>query len=407
MRNTICIFFIFLFLYFLTGCQTKTPKQENIVNIEALLDKKELQLRNLSDFGKRVRYIPLELTDESLVGRPGDIFLFEDHIYIIDGQQFTLLHFKTDGSFQGTIGRPGGGPGEYVGIPNNVEFLTDKNILSMKTTYSFIYQYTPDGKFIRKITLPSKEDHHIASAFHLGDDYILGDLITAMQTKYNYLIYNHTDSTIQYVEVDPEPMPKSNDAFSSLDMAIMWKYDGKVRYMKRAWNTVITFDESLERDTLFQLNYGRYSAMDSDLEQFERFKRSVYIQKAKESKDHIFLEFQYGKWAPETFEKKYITRDGEIRTFISTAGYALYDKQTKKMQLLKKPVEKAIGLNNDIDDGPVFWPQYIDEKGRMIMYFSAFDLLNAYEQLENPPAELARIMQHFDEESNPVVMIVE
>lgn len=59
-------------------------------------------------------YIPLETTDDALIGRHINFILYKDHMYILDNiYSESVFIYKKNGEFVKKIGIKGGGPEEY------------------------------------------------------------------------------------------------------------------------------------------------------------------------------------------------------------------------------------------------------------------------------------------------------
>lgn len=62
-----------------------------------------------------VKYIPLELTDNSLIGSIDKILYRNKHFYIFDkSANMGILIFNENGKFIKVLNRTGEGPGEYI-----------------------------------------------------------------------------------------------------------------------------------------------------------------------------------------------------------------------------------------------------------------------------------------------------
>lgn len=97
----------FLVLSLITGCVRSTAPAERLCCDIGSAETMDLPLSG-------VKYIPLETTDESLVGRIKKV-IYHDHLFFIyDKSWESVFVFVDDGSFVQKIDRMGNGPGEYV-----------------------------------------------------------------------------------------------------------------------------------------------------------------------------------------------------------------------------------------------------------------------------------------------------
>lgn len=107
---------------------------------------------NLSMIADQVVYIPLETTDNSLLGEQLEIFYGANDIFVGDPNNTLFYRFDKQGKFLNQIGKKGEGPGEY---PSAIHFYVDEtestvSIISPKTRS--LYQYDYAGRFLRKIS---------------------------------------------------------------------------------------------------------------------------------------------------------------------------------------------------------------------------------------------------------------
>ena len=107
---------------------------------------------NLSMIADQVVYIPLETTDNSLLGEQLEIFYGANDIVVGDPNNTLFYRFDKQGKFLNQIGKKGEGPGEY---PSAIHFYVDEtestvSIISPKTRS--LYQYDYAGRFLRKIS---------------------------------------------------------------------------------------------------------------------------------------------------------------------------------------------------------------------------------------------------------------
>lgn len=64
-----------------------------------------------------LRAIPLETTDDCLIGQISDLFLFGDTLVVVDGKKSKQIYlYNIEGKFLNKFGRVGVGPGEYMSI---------------------------------------------------------------------------------------------------------------------------------------------------------------------------------------------------------------------------------------------------------------------------------------------------
>lgn len=153
MKNNLLFYFYFVILIILVSCNSKDNKSE--VNAETFISlnlsspEKELPL---SYFIDSVRTLRLTLPDSLLFGSVLRIMSDGKNFYVADSKQHVVFRFNKNGDFLNTIGKRGGGPGEYTRLGrcflgNNSVYIDDLNIRK-------IFRYTPEGEFVRDISFP-------------------------------------------------------------------------------------------------------------------------------------------------------------------------------------------------------------------------------------------------------------
>ena len=102
-------------------------------------------------FGK-VEMIPLETTDDCLVGREPDLLSSDDrHFFIWDHQQQFIMRFDRTGKYINRIGSRGVGPGEYSSM-GDCFIDTFANTVDILAHRGQILRYDYDGTFISSRT---------------------------------------------------------------------------------------------------------------------------------------------------------------------------------------------------------------------------------------------------------------
>lgn len=142
-------YIIMLTLSFLVGCQGAKQNQfERVLKI----DPTEVDQPKFEDMVKSIEYIPLETTDQSLIGEIENLVV-ADGRFFINSDRKSILCFSDDGKFLFKIGNIGRGPGEFISpfsisVDNGVVYVACQergNLLCYDAT---------DGKFLQSLKLP-------------------------------------------------------------------------------------------------------------------------------------------------------------------------------------------------------------------------------------------------------------
>lgn len=91
MKATICCLF---FILLITSCQKDMSGGVNSYNVEAL--RSSNKVFDVENSGLKFRYIPLELSDSSLIGDIDKIILTKDYIVVRSNDFIFLFDYKGD-----------------------------------------------------------------------------------------------------------------------------------------------------------------------------------------------------------------------------------------------------------------------------------------------------------------------
>ena len=172
------LWFTVILLSILFSCknQGKVVIKSGVIDIESGLE--NLIRLKVSDFGKAIRYIPLETKDEGLVGRNPSVKVLRNYI-VIESQRTCLLFDKKDGSFITEIGKIGQGPQEFT----NTFCWTDEKeeFLYFTRGRNQLIKYDMNGKFGGKIEFSTPPG--LASYYLFTEKYIIGYFNEIMQNN--------------------------------------------------------------------------------------------------------------------------------------------------------------------------------------------------------------------------------
>jgi hypothetical protein len=110
--------FIALWLLMLYGCHSERKNTiiSDIKNYQVKVSEDKDKVFQWNDFVDKIELIPLETTDNSLIGNLSSGIITDEDIFIHDFIYKNLLNFDISGKFKRKIGSRGRGPGEYLEI---------------------------------------------------------------------------------------------------------------------------------------------------------------------------------------------------------------------------------------------------------------------------------------------------
>lgn len=399
-RNT---WFILLLLLLWMACSVKEAGQEKgVVDVGREVEEENYGVENLSAYVDSLQYIPLQTTSEGLIKKIAEVYLIEDRIYVIDEGK-CLVFSATDGRYIGNVGKQGNGPGEYVYI-RSIDFSSGSDRIVILDYPNTLLLYTREGRFIKNITVNNPKEHLVTQVREIDSNTYLCDLSSWKNAQYKYALYDSLGE-IKHLSIDHTPVIKSGFNFSTQENGIINQVNGELHYMKRTNDTLYVIRKDKQMMPSYILRYGKFK---KPLEQ------SVYLTKEnknsfvellsmKESRDFMFMQFKLGKWALEPFERKFYDKEGKCKIVTATDAYAVFSKKEGRLKLLKQPVRGILGLNNDVDNGLPFWPDYISEKGEMVMHVTADRLIDYSDGSFYLKHEKLKTLSL---DSNPVIIVV-
>ncbi len=103
----------------------------------------------VSDIFEDFKYIPLESSENSLMGQYQNASIYEDRIFIHDVETNMIYIFDMQGKFIHKVGKRGNGPGEFFQPESMTIDPFRKQLLVYDTFIKKIFYFTLDGEFLR------------------------------------------------------------------------------------------------------------------------------------------------------------------------------------------------------------------------------------------------------------------
>jgi hypothetical protein len=182
-------FFIF-FLVLINSCCYAQYNQPEIIQL-TISKQYEYELK-LSDIAQHVTYIPLETTEDCLIGEIQTqmfaIIFSKDFIFV--NNNGIVMQFTPTGKFIRRINTVGQGPGE--GVARKFAIDEEKRIIYIYNNFGFnILVYRFDGKYLRSIRNPFanlKGDHTVNDMVCYNENLLFTFDFFDGQTPYKYIV---------------------------------------------------------------------------------------------------------------------------------------------------------------------------------------------------------------------------
>lgn len=198
---------------FLFSCSEQKESKSGVIDVaSAMSNQAELKA---SDYFNKVQYIPLETTDECVIGTNPVVQLMGDKIVITTTQNQCYLFDKATGKFIRSIGHVGNDPEGYRTSSCVVDEYNDRLLFSGWNQDRQVY--TSDGAYWGKINSP-KKDEQVLSAGHLSvlpNNILVGAFAKLMSGSANQLVFFDTSGNL----LSLLPNEKEEPAFNINELA--------------------------------------------------------------------------------------------------------------------------------------------------------------------------------------------
>ena len=263
-------------------------------------------------------YIPLETTEECLIGNIDKIIDSDTCLYIADFDNNNVFRFGRSGCFINSFTKKGRGPGECVGI---CDFYVDQNnnevcildLRGMKLLY-----YSLDGKYLRETPF-----YYHYNEFALSGDYLW--IYTGMNDNHDCAVVNQYE--LIRAKKDQTPLAKAlpypkDYVRESPDILHHIITVGNINYFTHALNDTIwqaTSDGKLEAKFVFKVDNNDYIFKPKDMHHIT----SERMQEIESNTD--IPRFQF---ATKDFVYAYVKQKGrrqlEPMIYSRNTGHILY-----------------------------------------------------------------------------------
>ena len=137
------------------GCNERGVSVSESETVISIIPKEDdLSPFDLSPYLDTVKFVKLELTDESIIGSLDKVIIYEERIYILGTQTHSLFVFDMEGNYLHKIAKVGQGPGEYLQLDFFDIDRENKHIVLTDLNDYWVMRYDFDGNFLSKQKIP-------------------------------------------------------------------------------------------------------------------------------------------------------------------------------------------------------------------------------------------------------------
>lgn len=405
----------------LPSCGTKeTTGNEGAITVDVAAAIENQQELKASMLGSKIRFVPLETSDSSLLTDSWRAVAFGDRIIIANvaaisfggqGGNSAMMFDLNTGKFLTLVGKEGSGPGEYssplpeVNAEGNTIYFVAGNRNGWET-------YGTDGKYKEKVLPEVSTNSHVLisvkDSIALVERYDLAGSERRKVYERYALSGNLLDSLVMFEGQEgmsrnltfgsnPEMYTHNTPLRSTL---IEFVDDGKSTMFPggRVWKTGDEFHLKEEYcDTIYKLEpgNGEKAVMIFDAGEhrfpFEKINKemigddNIIITDVLETPSKVIFSVSHG-WIGKEGHKEYI---------------CLYDHKTGKTVT----TEAGNKFSDDLSGFMPFVPNMITSDGKLIGYLTMEEIEEWME--DNPDAERPTWLNGRKTDDNPVLVIVE
>ncbi len=331
-------------------------------------------------------YIPLETSEDVVVGRIKALYEWKDRFYILDEQTNAILVFSQEGKFLKQIRHIGRGPEEYMRISSFYHNPRNGDIYIHCDRSQAILCYDEDGNFLRRI--PCK---FITAGFTmLGEDSLAlyggrypneGVFHTTFPRQYRYVVMQgnevlRKDLAWEYKEEFMRVTDGRNFFFGFSDT---------VSLLESFRNDVYRIGRDGELKLRFCIDFGRFTfplTFDASPDEVRTIIETRKKAADKWCKMHRMLETSEFLWINYSFS-------GMLNT-------VFYSKRTERIYNIG-----PVWVN---DKHKLSMPEISDGCGQVLLGYLATHVFLQSSGVDGVPAYIKEIAGKMNEMDNPVVV---
>ena len=394
----------------LVGCSSSNRKEFLVsINLPGVIETK--QEVPLSKYVNNLDYIPLELTNESVIGRAMELVLTPNYIIVrnyANAKSLILLFNRRTGKFVQHIGEVGKGPEEYT-IPSNCFFNPYNNLIyASGAGRTSIRTYNLEGEFLESFDLPGIQgstNQSKVSRLSSIDQFLNAD------TFVSYVENSSGNIDERMVIFSKTKILKSFPNFNKFVLAdhdkdyivenqspIFFSWHETISFKERSNDTLFSLSrDGLEPRLLFNsgnFNYPYILSRNEALDEIYKPKDHFRISNAFENSRYLFFVFSF---------KKNEKVKGMMDTYL-----IVFDKTTHNTSVSQNNEDHFGSLKNDVDGFLSFTPVNLTDKNELVGVLQASDIkLWKTKNRSEIPTLIAKLpwLDSIDEVDNPVIVI--
>ena len=389
LKNNISLFIVLLLAICLSS---SADAQKKILFAQGIRVKKEIKI---SEVASEIKYIPLETTADCLLkAEILDVEFVGGYLFVSD--YFNLYQFTPEGKFIRKIGKAGQGPGEYTESMLGVNYdEAKKEIFMSDPRQRKIHVYSFDGHFLRDIKVADGE--FIQFRDTLGQFYMISNSFLYDKEKRGKELLVLDEKGKELYNFRFRPIKGERYPGLSLSLSVIYPYKNNC-YYKNALETTVYRLEGKKRIPVYEFDLSDLKKLmgeDDGKLMFDKDKNvgTNLPNKAAEKKIYFNNLFETDHYLGILF-----AQENERR-------FAWYEKSDGTLCRVRASVATMDGFTDDLSGGIPVFPQFL-KRGKMISAVPAAVLLEKVKP-SHSKGSLRKVMDNLLEDDNPVVQVVD
>ncbi len=382
---------------------------------------------NLSLYISDIKYLPLQSNDNSIfLGDVSKFAIDENHIYIAGYGQSQIHIFSKNGRYLKSIGKKGRGPGEYIAI-RSINPMPEKNAVLIEGGYKSIVYSLNDNSTISEVEynqLLENENREVVSigAFQTYtaqqyihsiiplNGYLYIHIVDKNEFSERLLVVSddsYSPNVIKRIGLKDVTITETSKHSQELEPSSIYKANNEISILNAYADTIYAIKNNEPVVKLF-IKYGHYPyPRTSNINREQLLLEPEPI----ETDSLIFATMYMPVERPVYNTTPLLTNNDSPTQFTLCMGRKIdelnetrliYNKSTGKSAIPQyyKKYEMA-GLQNDLDGGIPFWPDFAHEK-KLYQFIDAGKFIELSKTSNSN--KMKEIAATLTDESNPIVI---
>ncbi|NDV58098.1 DUF4934 domain-containing protein [Bacteroides sp. 519] len=316
--KTLTLSFCFA-LALLSAC-TNNPSQLGAqMEIDVVTGLQNLTALKASDFGTTIRYIPLETTDDCLIGNNPHINVLKDKIVVTTRSQCFVFD-KATGKFISSVGHIGEDPEGYASTMNWAD--ENKDMLYFCRQPNWLMKYDMQGKYSGKVELTGLPSYLISNQSGIVAYY--SDVFSVAKLAFYDNNGGYNDSITALLPPLEESVSDINSVsvlnninlfgnwaqsgiilidyksgkrlMASPNSPVLWHNNGDIRFKENFGDTIYTIKQN-KLETYAVFNTGDYHWPVNERTNTENNNKRIIVPYVAENDKSIFFQCNMGLYA--------------------------------------------------------------------------------------------------------------